>query len=332
MIEQKIKKLFEEVGLGSVEHPIESVSGGFLHRMFKVSAGGRAYAVKYLNPVIMKRPDAVSNFTAAEKLESVIEDSGIPIVSALCFYNKKMQEVDGEYFYIFDWHSGQTTDWYCITSKQCRQIGNILGRMHSLDPKCSAKAVVEKSKIDFDLYLNQSETMNHDLFLLLTESRALLRYAEDELNKARKLLPDIVCISDRDMDPKNVMWENGQPSVIDLEFLSYGNPISDALQLSLQWSGATVCDIDLSHIHAFFDGYLNAYDNGFRGYAEVFGLAYTWLEWLEYNLKRALGNCIGEDEKETGVKEAKNTLARIRCLYENEADIKRELALFKQNY
>ena len=332
MIEQKIKKLFEEVGLGSVEHPIESVSGGFLHRMFKVSAEGRAYAVKHLNPLIMKRPDAVSNFSAAEKLESVIEDAGIPIVAALCFHNKKMQEVDGDYFYIFDWHSGQTTDWYHITSEQCRQAGSILGRMHALDQKFGAADGVEESKIDFDLYLNKSETMNHDLFLLLTESCELLRHAEDELNRARKLLPDIVCISGGDMDPKNVMWENSQPYVIDLECLAYGNPVSDALQLSLQWSGATVCDIDLSHIHAFFDGYLNAYDNGFRGYAEVFGLAYTWLEWLEYNLKRALGNCIGEDEKETGVKEAKNTLARIRCLYENEADIKRELESLQQKY
>lgn len=332
MIEQKIKKLFEEVGLGSVEHPIESVSGGFLHRMFKVCAGGRAYAVKYLNPVIMKRPDAVSNFTAAEKLESVIEDAGIPIVVALRFHNKKMQEVDGDYFYIFDWHSGQTTDWYHITSDQCRQVGSILGRMHALDTKFGATVCVEESKIDFDLYLNQSETMDHDLFLLLTESNALLRYAEDELNKARKLLPDIVCISDGDMDPKNVMWENGQPYVIDLECLAYESPVSHALQLSLQWSGATVCDIELSHIHAFFDGYLNAYDNGFRGYAEVFGLAYTWLEWLEYNLKRALDKCTGEDEKKTGIKEAKNTLARIRCLYENETDIKRELALLRQKY
>ena len=95
----------------------------------------------------------------------------------------------------------------------------------------------------------------------------------------RKLLPNIICISDEDMDPKNVMWENGKPSVIDLECLEYGNPISHVLQLSLQWSGTTICDINLDYIQAFFDGYL----------------------------------------------EVKNTLRRIRYLYDNEANIKLKL-------
>ena len=129
------------------------------------------------------------------------------------------------------------------------------------------------------------------------------------------------------MDPKNVMWENGQPSVIDLECLEYGNPASHALQLSLQWSGATICDIDLSHLSAFFDGYLDAYDNGYRDYDKVFGIAYTWLEWLEYNLRRGLGECVDDKERSMGIVEAKNTLSRICCLSEREAEIRSALAL-----
>lgn len=39
---------------------------------------------------------------------------------------------------------------------------------------------------------------------------------------------------------------------------------------------------------AFYRGYLGAYDNGFRYYGEIFGIAYTWVEWLEYNIRRAL--------------------------------------------
>ena len=327
MIEQKIKKLFEEVGLGSVESPIESVSGGLLHRIYKVHAGRKAYAVKHLNPLIMSRPNAVSNFAAAEKLEGIIEDAGIPIVPALSFGGRKMHQIDGDFFYVFDWHRGQTTDWYQITSEQCRLVGNLLGRIHVLNPKPGVTAAAEESRIAFDLYKSRAEKTDRALFMLLSENEALLRYAEIELNKARKLLPNIVCISDEDMDPKNVMCENGQPSVIDLECLEYGNPVSHALQLSLQWSGATICDIDLSHIRAFFNGYLDAYDNGFRGYAEVFGLAYTWLEWFDYNIKRALGDCIDEKERTMGVTEVKNTLDRIRCLYENEANIRRELTL-----
>lgn len=45
------------------------------------------------------------------------------------------------------------------------------------------------------------------------------------------------CLSNEDMDPKNVMWENGSSWVIDLECLEYGNPMSHAVVLALQWAG-----------------------------------------------------------------------------------------------
>lgn len=86
MIEQKIEKLFIETELGSVELPIESVSGGFLHKMYKVYVRGKAYAVKHLNPLIMQKNDAFSNYEKAEKLESIIENADIPIIPASHMY------------------------------------------------------------------------------------------------------------------------------------------------------------------------------------------------------------------------------------------------------
>ncbi|SFC29242.1 hypothetical protein [Butyrivibrio sp. YAB3001] len=37
-----------------------------------------------------------------------------------------------------------------------------------------------------------------------------------------------------DMDPKNIMWDKGEPFVIDLECLGYSNPIASSV---LQWAG-----------------------------------------------------------------------------------------------
>ena len=126
----------------------------------------------------------------------------------------------------------------------------------------------------------------------------------------------------QDMDPKNIMWNNGNPWVIDLECLDYGNPISHALQLALQWAGIVTCDINLENIVAFFNGYLEAYDNGFRRYSDVFGLSYTWVEWLEYNIRRALGSSMDESERAMGISEVKNTIDRIKYIQKNEKRIK----------
>ena len=127
------------------------------------------------------------------------------------------------------------------------------------------------------------------------------------------------------MDPKNVMWENDKPVVIDLECLDYGNPISSAIQLSLQWAGITLCDFNSEKQKAFFQGYFQAYDNGFRNYKSVFGLTYTWIEWLEYNIKRALGDCHDKTEQQLGLTEVKNTINRIKYIHHMEDKIKKNL-------
>ena len=121
------------------------------------------------------------------------------------------------------------------------------------------------------------------------------------------------------------MWHEGNPKVIDLECLERANPVSSAIQLSLQWAGATICDLDFSKMKAFFDGYLDAYDSGFSDYSSVFGLAYTWVEWLEYNIRRALGHCTDEAEREIGLSEVELTVARIRYLKDMEGQILQNL-------
>ena len=62
MIEDKIVKLFMDTGWGSVRLPISPVPGGFLHRMYKVDTETGSFAVKHLNPNVMKRPDAMNNY------------------------------------------------------------------------------------------------------------------------------------------------------------------------------------------------------------------------------------------------------------------------------
>ena len=321
---EKIKKLFESRGLGNDVSPIVPVSGGFMHKMYKVNAGGKFYAVKHLNSEIMKRPGVKGNYEKAENLETILEDNNIPIVPALTINNVKMQEQDGEYYYIFDWQEGSITDWNAITIEQCRKAGNIQGKIHAIDSHYVEHAEISESDTpDFKALIEAAKAQDNEIYPLLAENESLLKYAVEQMISARRKLPDIESIIDDDMDPKNVMWYNGDPVVIDLECLDHGNPVSSVVQLSLQWAGITTCSFDPEKMKAFFEGYFDAYDNGFRNYAEVFGLAYTWVEWLEYNIGRALGKCADEDERCLGVSEVKNTVARIKYIRDIEESVKK---------
>lgn len=332
-----IEKLFNELGLEKITSPITPVSGGFMHRMYKVCTKTHTYAVKHLNPEIMKRASAMDNYKKAEKLEVILEKNEIPIVPALTFDGKKMQEINGEFFYIFEWHKGSITDWNNITPEQCWKAGNIQGSIHAIKIKnissmAQKSLVPELSTIDWKEYLaqatsatNGAEVAAKEIEMILKENILLLEYAQSELNKARKSLPDIITIIDEDMDPKNVMWENGEPVVIDLECLDYGNPVSSVIQLSLQWAGITLCDFDDVKQKSFFQGYLAAYSNGFKDYKSVFGLVYTWIEWLEFNIQRALSASMDKTEQELGLTEVRNTINRIKYIHKMEDKIKSNL-------
>lgn len=322
-IEKELTELMEYCELGKITEPIRPVSGGFLHRMYRIATESGIYAVKHLNTEIMKRPGALLNFARAEELEEIIQKEKIAIVPSLTFHGKKMQQKNGNYYYLFRWQEGSITDWNNITKEQCRQAGHILGQIHAIQPKKTEHIEPELSKIDWDSYCEKAVKEKSEIASLLKENEALLISCEEEMNQARILLPDLSCISDEDMDPKNVMWTNGNPYVIDLECLDRGNPISHSLQLSLQWSGITTCSLDLEKTKAFLGGYRETFDCGECSYRKVFGLAYTWVEWLQYNIERALQiHCMDEAEKRMGISEVKNTIRRIRYLREKEEEIK----------
>lgn len=330
-IKENIANLMRECGLGEITSPIEPVSGGLMHRMYKVTTEKGIYAVKHLNAEIMKRPDVFKNYARAEKIESILEQKDIPIVPALMFHGKKMQSTDGNYFYVFRWQNGAIAGWNQISKEQCHMAGNILGKIHAIEPRKVEAEVLAESRIDWQGYVQRAKEQGSSIADLLEEKQELLCYAESELNKAKAELPAIQCLSNEDMDPKNIMWENGSPWVIDLECLDYGNPMSHAVVLALQWAGTVTESLDTDKLVAFFDGYLKAYDNGFRAYDKLFGVAYNWVDWLEYNIQRTLGNCVDEAERELGISEVKSTIRRIEYLRKVEPQIREVLQIRVKN-
>ena len=318
----KISKLMKRCGLGKVTAEITPVSGGLMHRMFKVRTELGTYAVKCLNPEIMKRPTARENYATAEVLEARLEEAHIPMVAAMTIKRRKMQELDGEFFYIFRWQKGKITDAKTVTAEQCRKAGELLGKIHAIDSKTAEPEAPELSEIDFAKYARLAQEADSPVAEFLAESTKLLEAAQQRLNEARETLPAIVSICDDDMDPKNVMWFRGKPFVIDLECLAYGNPVGAFVDLALQWAGMVNGAYRRENLEAFYEGYRSAYDNGFLAYDALYGIAYTWVEWLEYNIRRALGlEGSGEDERQLGEWEVRNTVARIRALGEAEEEI-----------
>lgn len=127
----------EDLQLGKVlENPVQVV-GGFMHRMFKIVTEKGSYIIKLLNPNIMKRPTAMGNYKIADDIEKILQQNNIPAVYALEFKNRKMQELNGQYYYIFEWYDGKSLKDGEIKSVHCEKIGEVLTKIHNIDLKMS---------------------------------------------------------------------------------------------------------------------------------------------------------------------------------------------------
>lgn len=304
-------ELLHKCGLGSLTAPPRRVHGGYMHRMYRLDTASGAYAVKLMNPVIMDRQGALENYRRAESLERLLEENRIPIVAAMEINGAKLQRVGEQYMYVFPWIDGSAVGWDRITEYHCRAAGVILARIHKI-LRLEERCAVADISIDWKPYIIKAKSDCPALANALKDNLTLLVRAQDEYNAAAAALPDVVTITDGDMDSKNVMWVDERPLVIDLECLDFGNPMMDMFILALSWAGGAACDMDYARLKAFMRAYTHKYGSLDTDPKKLYGLGFIWLEWLEYNTKRALGiECADAEEQKLGHEEALATLKRI---------------------
>lgn len=317
-------KLLEEIcrqwDLGELEFSPFKLEGGFLHKMYSLFTTKGRYAIKLLNPNIMQRKTAMENYRTAEKFELMLEEKGIPIIPALIFSDRKMQEIDGQFFYLYKWYDGRALKRNEITKDHCRKIAGQLARIHALDRRKETPDYGE-IHIDWEFYLGQYSERNKELYSLLKENLPLLYESQNNGNAAVKKLPKLVSICHNDMDCKNILWNGMDFRIIDLECLGYSSPFVELYELALCWSGYQECNMDHHLFHCFLQSYAEVGGQLPEDWEIIYWSNYSRLEWLEYNIKRSLGMECSEDEIALGVSEVKNTMKNILYYHKIKEDI-----------
>lgn len=294
-----------------IEKPVR-VTGGFMHRMFKVVTEKGVYVVKLLNPNIMKRPTARGNYQIADDIEEILKKNNIPAVYALKFNGSKMQEIDNQYFYIFDWYDGKSVNDDEITVFHCNKIGEVLAKIHNIDLK---NETFERNEIhiDWQKYIELARDMDSPIYDIIKDNVDLFNDSMSKGNAAFKKMPSVKAICHNDMDSKNVLWLGDAFKLIDLECLGYSNPYLELFELALCWSGYENCNINFELFNVFFKAYFENtnLDTNIDWEIMYYGNCGR-LEWLEYNIRRALLiECDTAEEQQLGISEVKETVEHI---------------------
>lgn len=320
MDQEILNKICQQYDLGKLEYEPAPLKGGFMHKMYSLFTETGKYAVKLLNPYVMQRETAMGNYRMAESLEQKLEQNNIPILPAMIFNGQKMQNTDGQYFYLFKWYDGKALKSEEIQKHHCEKIGGLLAEIHKLEQK-EAPCNRHEISVDWDFYIDKLADKNKELYCLLKENRTLLYESQQKGNDAIKNIPPVISICHNDMDSKNVLWSGNDCLIIDLECLSYSSPVMEAYELALCWSGYEMCKIDFDLFNCFISSYAKAGGHLMKDCETLYNSNQGRLEWLEYNLKRSLGIECSEKEIEVGISEVKDTMAHVLYYHDAKKDI-----------
>lgn len=307
-----LNKMIKELNFGILVEPISQVSGGLTHRMFKVFTDKGRYIVKLLNPNIMKRPTAMNNFNTADSFEEILKEKNIEAVYSLKFNDKKMQEIDGQYFYVYEWFDGKSLKDEEITIEHCKKIGKLLARIHNIDLKKDDKKGKIRN-IDFKHYIDLAKEKDSVIYNMIYDKLDILNESMNKGNKSIDKLPQFSALCHNDMDSKNVMWLNDEYKLIDLECLGYSNPYLELYELALCWSGYEKCNIDFNKFSVFFESYIENTNLDMNvDWESIYYANNGRIEWLEFNIKRALMiECDTIEEQQVGINEVKETIEHV---------------------
>ncbi len=295
-----IEKFCKKYGLGKVIS-INKVSGGLMHKMFKVETDKGIYCVKVLNPEVMSRKESYSNFVESESVSNLAKKNGIPVSGALDIEGNYVTKLDDVYYMVFDYVDGKTLKDDEITIEHCMKIGNVLAHIHSLNYK---EIGLEPNGVEYTKLYDWESYINNPNFNKMSYKRVFLKNykkydsihkrANERFNASNK--NQTIC--HRDMDPKNVMWNNGNPIIIDWECAGVANPEMELLETALCWSGFFSNSFCEEQFRAIFIEYFKYRSiEKVDWYDFILGNLVGRFDWLKYNLERSLG-IFSDDEEE----------------------------------
>ena len=298
----------------------QAVIGGMLHRMWRLATTQGSFAVKQLNPAIMRKPDIQHEYRMSEAVAQAMAKQGIPAIAALLSADGPLQEIDDAFFLAYPWIDGEILSSAPVEPSRAQQIGTILARMHALAlhlPKVAPLEWKHFHRDDWDILTFQAAEVGlpwaHSIRAALP---MLLLWTKSYEDAGEKLMQRLV-VSQRDLDQKNVIWHTPTaPKIIDWEAAGLINPTMELVSVALSWSGFAVGTPSKETFTTLIDAYIRVggtIQN--TGLDALHGLLGTWLGWLLFNMRHSLGESItSEDERQLGIRETVNALAILRSL------------------
>ena len=317
MINDEIKELILKLDLGVLEQGPTRVMGGLLNRMYKVKTSNGTFAIKHLNPEVMKRSGAKENHILAEKIANKAKGNGIECICAKTFNGEALCKLNGDYFFIYDWLDGKEVLENEIKNSQVIKVAKLMAKLHNIDfgsLKDECKQGILINEVDWDFYIDKLD--NNEIKNLLIDNKDYLVSLDKLSSKYAKEIRKDMVVSHRDLDLPNILWgENENLFLIDWESAGKVNPVEEVVETAWDWSGGQNF-FDIEKFKLFINTYKENGGNINNLNKAIISNFKNKSAWLEYNLKRICRiECLDDEEQKLGEKEVKRIINEIIFFY-----------------
>ena len=302
-------------GLGAPTDEALPIVGGRIHRMWQLRTREGTFAVKQLNPTLVAAP-ALDGYRASERVASAFARTGIPAVAAREADAEPLRLIDGDWYLVYEWVGGRSIKLADGTVDQAEWIGEMIGRLHSAHLDVPGVRMARVHAPPPEVWADLTTRSAHESWgARLAALRGDLVAWSAECNAlAAQHAGGPMVLTHRDLDPKNVLWDDGSGWLIDWEGAAWVNPTIEIVSAAIDWSGYA----DARSDHRLFSAVLRGYRSvtplnlGVAAQALPLCTGPGSLRWLAFNIRRALGDAsFSDDDRATGIAE---TLAWLRAL------------------
>lgn len=318
-----IIEICKKYNLGNQLEPTTPVTGGLIHKTWKIKTDKGQYAIKELDMKILSQPTALEAFELSEVVANKFLQTNVPAIVSLSIDGKHVLSISDSYIMVFNWIEGFTLSTQASSIEQARGIGIAIGNIH--------KANINEPSVQVGL--PQIFGDSHWQELIVKVKTILPEYSDlleniPTWNQNGNGIIDIVksnlVVTHGDIDQKNVIWtDEATPNIIDWEGVSKTNPGLEIIDAALNWGGLVSGKINTDSMKAVIEGYKSA---GCEISESTDGLLSAciikWLPWLEFNMRRVLESSEGSELYKLSITQIKLTLKSIDLISKNKSSWK----------
>jgi len=261
----QLLKLAAELNLGDLMSRFDRLGGGSLHRMWKVETSKGRFVIKRLT---LGHPERLER---SEQLAEQFREEGLPAVAAIEIGGKRVHTLDDQLWIVYPFVAGEIVPLSQMQPSHFESVAHLVRDLHHCNFPVGDTA-------RFHLYSD-----SHWEALLPDHP-----YLIDWNQRYREVIPHLgeeSVLSHTDIHFMNLLWEGGEPSLLDWEWAGAINPLQERIGVAMEFAGIIEGRFDRD----VFDKIMEHSGGGCKSDPEsaFFGwLGTSVMGWLEFNFRR----------------------------------------------